>query len=312
LPRLAVLALGAGAAVAFAMSLRDAGRRRSRGARWWRVIPAPLSAEPAIAQTWSALWDLVRGAAQVRLPSRVELARRYTELLADNLGQPGFRELLLIAHDVDARRDLVFAIVGDSRRRDLIRRPLTADAEARLAEVFDLAGVSRDHLADALAAALSIPLATELHDVRFAPDVYWRGETHRLCDRPGSTERMLQELSDLGVEQIVLVAATPAAHGPHTLASRRLDGRGRIGEYLQSAEAAALRDMVARRKADDPALFVLRPTHNPVGPFDFTGGFDDGSARTQTIRELLARGYEDAYHQFIEPVVGASGEVVGR
>ena len=26
----------------------------------------------------------------------------------------------------------------------------------------------------------------------------------------------------------------------------------------------------------------------------------------------MNRGYEDAYHQFIEPVVGASGERVGR
>jgi hypothetical protein len=25
----------------------------------------------------------------------------------------------------------------------------------------------------------------------------------------------------------------------------------------------------------------------------------------------MSRGYEDAYHQFIEPVVGASGERVG-
>jgi hypothetical protein len=26
----------------------------------------------------------------------------------------------------------------------------------------------------------------------------------------------------------------------------------------------------------------------------------------------MTRGYEDAYHQFIEPVVGASGEKVGQ
>jgi hypothetical protein len=26
----------------------------------------------------------------------------------------------------------------------------------------------------------------------------------------------------------------------------------------------------------------------------------------------MSRGYEDAYHQFIEPVVGASGERVGK
>jgi hypothetical protein len=312
LPRLVVLVLGGAAAAAAVNAVRHTDVRRARGPWWWRVIPAPLDADPAVAQTWSAMWDLVRGAAHVRLPTRVDLARRYTELLADNLGQPGFRELLITAHDVDAGRDLVFAMVAEPRRRDLVRRPLTHHAEARRAEVFDLAGVARDHLADALAAALSVPLATDLHDVPFAVEGYWRGETHRLCDRAGGTERLLQELGDLGVEQIVLAAATPEAPGPHALASPRLDGRGRLGEYVQSSEAAALRDALSRRRADDPVVFVVRPVHNPVGPFDFDGGYDDRSARTQTIAELMARGYEDAYHQFIEPIVGASGEVVGR
>ena len=49
----------------------------------------------------------------------------------------------------------------------------------------------------------------------------------------------------------------------------------------------------------------------PVGPLDFDGGFDDRSDRRPGLSELMSRGYEDAYHQFIEPVVGASGEQVG-
>jgi len=48
-----------------------------------------------------------------------------------------------------------------------------------------------------------------------------------------------------------------------------------------------------------------------MGPFDFGGAYDDRSDRRQPLAELLTRGYEDAYHQFIEPVVGASGEKVG-
>jgi hypothetical protein len=90
-------------------------------------------------------------------------------------------------------------MVGDARRRDLVRRPLTEAAEDRRAEVFDLAGVSRDHLADAVAGALTVPLATDLHDVQFPADGYWRGETHRLCDRAVTLERLLQELADLEV-----------------------------------------------------------------------------------------------------------------
>ena len=89
-------------------------------------------------------------------------------MLTENIGQPGFRELLITVHDVDAHRDLLFALVGESRRRDLIRRPTSEAAEARRAEVFDLAGVARDHLPDAVAAALTIPLATEWHHVTFA------------------------------------------------------------------------------------------------------------------------------------------------
>ena len=59
-------------------------------------------------------------------------------------------------------------------------------------------------------------------------------------------------------------------------------------------------------------IFIIRPAHNPIGPFDFAGGFDDRSDRRQALAELMSRGYEDAYHQFIEPVVGASGERVRR
>ncbi len=58
-------------------------------------------------------------------------------------------------------------------------------------------------------------------------------------------------------------------------------------------------------------LFTIRPAHNPLGPFDFAGGFDDRSDRSQSLDEIMSQGYEDAYHQFIEPVVGASGERVG-
>jgi hypothetical protein len=48
--------------------------------------------------------------------------------------------------------------------------------------------------------------------------------------------------------------------------------------------------------------------HNPLGPLDFGGVFDERSDRIHTVAELVDRGYEDAYRQFIEPVVAASGE----
>ncbi|MBI3493969.1 MAG: hypothetical protein HY047_19650 [Acidobacteria bacterium] len=309
LPRLVLLVLGAAGAVAFGVGVTRA-REHGRGAFWWRAVRPPLSVDDAIEQCWRVLWDLVGGAAQVKQPRPEELGRRYVDLLAENIGQPGFRELLITAHDADAHRDLVFALVGENRRASLIRRSTSEAADARRAEVLDLAGVDRDRLVDAVAGALTVPLATEWHRITFAPDSYWRGETHRLCDRPASVIRLIDELIDLGVEQIVLVSAAPEATAPHALAAPPLDSRGRLGEYLQSAEAAIIRD--ATTTTGGVRIFTIRPVHNPIGPFDFGGGYDDRSHRRLALDELLNRGYADAYHQFVEPVVGASGERVAR
>src|SRR5262245_48134877 len=97
LPRLVVLLLGAAAGAAAAdgwMKSRGAGR----GHIWWRAAAAPLSSTAAIDRCWRVMWDLVRGAAQLQQPAPAELGRRYAELLAENLGQPGFRELLVTVH----------------------------------------------------------------------------------------------------------------------------------------------------------------------------------------------------------------------
>lgn len=311
LPRLAVLVLGVAGLTAILNAWLSAGARRQRGPFWWRVIPAPLSSDGVTDHCWRVMWDLLRGAAQLRQPAAPDLGRRYTELLAENLGQPGFRELLFTVHDVDAHRDLVFALVPESRRRDLIKRPTSEAADARRAEVFDLNGVARDYLIDAVAGALTIPIATDVHALQFAPDAYWRGETHRLCDRPASLARLLDELAALGVEQAVIVSASHESPGPHALAAWRLDGRGRLGTYLESTEAAAVRDATRLAASRFVRLFTIHPGHNAIGPFDFRGGYDDGSDRRQPLVELMNRGYEDAYHQFIEPVIGASGERVG-
>jgi hypothetical protein len=73
----------------------------------------------------------------------------------------------------------------------------------------------------------------------------------------------------------------------------------------------AVRDIL-RSAATGPRLFTIRPAHNPIGPLDVAGGYDDRSDRPQPLVELMNRGYEDAYHQFVEPVVGASGDRIGH
>jgi hypothetical protein len=313
LPRLVVLVLGSVGVAALIAGWAARGPRRQRGPFWWRLLRPPLSSAQAVEQCWRTMWDLLRGAAQLKEPTPPELSRRFTELVAENLGQPGFREMVLAVHDLDANRDLVFTLVAQSRRRDLLRRATIEETDERRAGVFDLSGVAREYLPDVVAGALAIPVASEPSTLRFAPEGFWRGETHRLCDRPSSVARVLEELMDLEVEQVLVVSASPDVRGPHALAPPRIDGRGRLGQYLQSAEAAAVRDSLrlasGRRSV---RIFSIRPAHNPIGPFDFGGGFDDRSDRRQPLDELIARGYEDAYHQFIEPIVGASGDRVGQ
>ena len=51
---------------------------------------------------------------------------------------------------------------------------------------------------------------------------------------------------------------------------------------------------------------MVQPEHNPIGPLDFGGTYDERSDRYQSLGELMDRGYEDAYRQFVEPVVGGA------
>ena len=55
-------------------------------------------------------------------------------------------------------------------------------------------------------------------------------------------------------------------------------------------------------------VYAIRPAHNPLGPLDFSGVYDERSDRPFVLAELVDRGYEDAYHQFIEPVVAAGAD----
>jgi hypothetical protein len=314
LPRLALLivvVLGAAIASAALRNLRALpARRRQRGGFWWAALAAPMGDGGAAAYFKAGLWDLIRGGARIRQPETTDLARRYAELLADNLGQPGFRELLFVVHDLDARRDLVFALLTPEARRTFFLRKTRHGAERRSAEAFDLAGVSRDQSLHALAGALAIPGLTEPPLVVFPAESYWRGEAHRLCDRPGALARVLEEVAAAGVRQAIVVAAAPQPDGPHALVRRRAAPRARVSDFLVAAQTASVRDALlgARRWFD--GLFLIRPLHSPIGPLDLNGAFDERSDRPQGLGELLDRGYEDAHRQFVEPVVAASGEAL--
>jgi hypothetical protein len=299
----ALVALGAGAWLAHFQSPLY---RRSTGNWLWTLLGSPLDAGVAITQATDAVWRLLKGSATIRTPEAGDLSRRYAELLSENLGQPGFRELLLVTHDLDAHRDLVFGLVRDPFRRALFPPP--GGTSSRRAEAHDLSSTVQAFVADVMAASLSVPGISDPRLVQFAPDAYWRGETHRLIDRPAAFGRLLEEAAAAGAEQVVIVAATADPPGPHELRPPRLDGLGRVGEQIASAETAALTDAIRHLHHRFQGLYLIRPSHNPIRPFDLTGAYDEKSDRVQALEELMERGYEDAYRQFIEPVLGASGE----
>lgn len=306
---IALVAIVAVLAVGGLMAGRTAGGRRGRGGWWWRVLGAPLGAERAREWFATAIWDLIRGAAPIARPSMAVLARRYSEVLLENLGQPGFRELVLVATDLDARRDVVAALLAESYRRDFLAPRVGRD---RRSEVLDLAGVGRDHALDVVLAGLTPLWVCDPYPITFAPDSYWRGETHRACDRPGAIVRLLEEVAAAGARQAIVVCPVAPVDAPHHLRAPRLDVRGRFGESESVAEAVALRDALEAMSLHFDAIYVIQPGHNPIGPYDVAGAYDEASDRRQDLSELLERAYEDAYRQFIEPVVGASGEHLAR
>jgi hypothetical protein len=311
IPRLTVLAalvaVGAALTAVVLPVFSSRAKRRARYGLVGRVLGGPLTVSAVMAHCSNELWNLIRGAAPLTAPEPAELGKRYLELVAENLGQPGFREILVVVHDMDARRDLVFALLSPNERARFFSRP-GPDGASRTAEAFDLSGVAREHALDALHAALAIPVATEPHLITFAPEGPWRGETHRICDRPGGLARLLEEVAAAGAEQVIVATALPPQGRPHELSSERGDLRGHAAESIAAFEAAGLRDVLEQWAGRFAGLFVVRPSHNPLSALDFGGVYDERSDRTHTLGELVDRGYEDAYRQFIEPVVAASGD----
>ncbi len=313
IPQLALVLLG----LVFVFTLvasrraRTRGRQRESGRFWWRVLGAPLSARGVIDFWISNLWHLLVGGAKVSEPDSVALSHRYSELLAENLGQPGFREVVATVHDLDSRQDVTMAALAEPYRK-LFFSPSAgvAGGPARAGETFDLVGADRDHVTDVLAAALCLPVAMSPWAVTLAPGGFWQGETHRYCDRPGALGRLLDDVATAGAEQVIVVSASSTVARPHALASLRLDGFGKLGEWMASQDAAATREAVTVRQGQFRNLHVIRPAHNPTGPFDFDGAYDERSDRVQGLAEVIGRGYDDAYHQFIEPVVGGADDVM--
>jgi hypothetical protein len=295
------------AATAAALVQRRLGGSRT-GRAWWNILGAPLDADRAVRWATAGFWQFLRGAASVAEPSRADLSQRYGELLGENLGQPGYRELILVAHDLDARRDLVFAAVAAAHREAFVGG--TRPSPQRAPDVVDLVGAGRAHVFDAVGGCLSIAAVSDAATITFAADAFWRGETHRLADRPAAVGRVLEEVARAGVTQVILVSAAASVDTAHALVPVRTDPRGRLAEALVAAERAAIRDAIVAHEARFAAIVEVHPQHQPLLPFDVDGAWDARSDRRHVLDETIAAGYEDAYRQFIEPVVGAGGDAM--
>ena len=282
-------------------------RRSMQGRPWWGALGAPVDASAAYAHFAGAFWQSP-GRSGHASRVRAEASRRYVEMLADGLGQPGSAELLLTVHDLDTRRDLVFAVLQEPWRR----RFFQTSGTSRDGEVIDVLEQGRGLVMDGLAAALTVPLVSEPHPLTFPVDSHWRGETHVLTDRPESLVRVLEEVSAAGAEQVIVVSAAAPVMAPHGLSSRQADPRAWLGQNLASQDSAAVRDAMTVLFDRFTGLYLIQPTHNPIGPLDFGGARDHRSDRDVPLGELIALGYQDAYAQFIEPVVGGSAEGVER
>lgn len=311
IPRAVLLAVLVVTVVLFVAALRaqrrERSRRRGKGALWWRLLGQPMDPREPEGVIKDALWRMTKGASS---SARVDPGRRYVELIMENFGQPGFREVMLAVHDLDARRDLVAAVLAPEWRHSFAQRRVGAGP--REAEMFDLVD-GREHdkglVVDFVAGGLRLPVASVPHEVTFPDKGYWQGETHRWCDRPELVSRLIDEIARIGVEQVILVSPAPPASTPHDMRSKALDFRSKMGETLRSVETAAFQDAWALAANRFSGVFAIRPTHNPIGPFDVDGVYDEASDRRRSLPELMQMGHDDAYRQFIEPVV-ATGERV--
>jgi hypothetical protein len=299
------LVLAAGAAWAAWVS-----RRRHSGGPLWRLLGAPVDSRAFASLATGALWDLLRGGAKLARPGAGDLSQRYAELLAANLGQPTHRDLLLAVHDLDARRDLVFGLLGGEAGARQFPGPV--GPALRRAEALDLGADAKGLLVDVVSAAATLPAVSEPHALRLPSEGFWRGEVHRTCDRAAAVTRLLEEAAAAGVEQVLVVTATPEPAGPHQMNAARGDARGRLGEWLAGEETAAVRDAVRFAHAHFHAVFVIRPEHNAVLALDLSGADDPGSDRRAAVADLMERGYDDAHRLFIEPALGAAGDKVAE
>lgn len=280
------------------------------------------------------LWEIARGPALSKAPpSETELGKRFVALLAENLGQPGFRELILRTADLDTGGALPFVVLSDAH--------LAAFASARArgprsrlerrAGAVDLRAPGYDvMLFDAVVTGLLPPFAAPVRRVSFPKGGLNPGETHRLSDATLAGGSGIAEALAGGAEQVIVAAVTPEAPAPaarrrgaravqdgalaaleRQAVERDLAGAERINRMVETLGhrtedgGRAWQDPATGRLYRDFALYVVRPERRSLGPLELDGVRDPATEVVETTADVLEQGYRDCYRLFVEPVVGA-------
>jgi hypothetical protein len=296
--------------------------------RFPEAFESLLDAGPGLGRLRRGLWEIARGAAlSGSPPSAAELGRRYAALLADNFGEPGFRELVLRTADLDRGDALTFVLLQDGSADD--DEGPSRPRETGLEDAIDLRTPAHSALFfDAVATGLLCPMAMPLQRVSFPKGGVHGGETHRLTDATFVPGTGIAEALAAGAEQVIVVTGVPVTAAP---LARRRGPRARMDAAVRALERQAARELgeaerlnrivstLGHRGEDgrgaweDPAtgrvyrevdLWVVRPERRALGPMEFDGARDPATEVVQTTDDLLEQGWRDAYRQFVEPVVG--------
>jgi hypothetical protein len=284
-----------------------------------------------------ALWTIARGPTlSAAPPLGPELGKRYVALAAENLGQPGFRELILRTADLETGIVLPFVLLKDEHRA-AFAAARARGARSRLDGIpgaVDLRAPGYDALFfDAVATGLMPPLAAPVLRVAFPKGGLHTGETHRLTDGTLVAGCGLSEALAAGADQVIVATAAPEEPGPpqrrrglRALADAILVSLERqcVDQDVRSAErinrmvetlghrtedgGRAWQDPATGRLYRDFALYVIRPERRSLGPLELDGARDPSTEVVETPADLVERGYRDAYRLFVEPVVGAAPE----
>ncbi len=327
---LCALAIGAGAWRAF----RD--RRR-----FPEAFESLLDANEAHRRLAQGLWEISRGSAvSTSAPDDAEIGRRYVALLTENLGQPGFRELILRAADLETGGVLPFVALQEPHRATFAAARVRG-VRSRLDGLpgaIDLLADGYDALLfDAVLTGLLPPVATPVRRVSFPKGGLHGGETHRLADATLVGGCGITEAVAAGADQVIVVTAAPEApsplprrRGPHALGDGILATHERQAVEVELKTAERINRMVETlghhtedggRGWQDPAtgrlfrdiaFYVIRPERRAFGPLQMDGCLDPATEVLETPDDLVVQGYRDAYRLFVEPVVGAVPETRPR